>query len=33
MQRLLDDLFRTGSPTTCPHGGPLVFRLPLAEIS
>jgi DNA mismatch repair protein MutL len=32
MQRLLDDLFRTGSPTTCPHGRPLVFRLPLAEI-
>jgi DNA mismatch repair protein MutL len=32
MQRLLDDLFRTGHPTTCPHGRPLVFRLPLAEI-
>jgi DNA mismatch repair protein MutL len=32
MQRLLDDLFRTGNPTTCPHGRPLVFRLPLAEI-
>jgi len=32
MQRLLDDLFLTGNPTTCPHGRPLVFRLPLAEI-
>ena len=32
MQRLLDDLFRTANPTTCPHGRPLVFRLPLPEI-
>ena len=32
MQRLLDDVFRASSPTTCPHGRPLVFRLTLAEI-
>jgi DNA mismatch repair protein MutL len=32
MQALLDDLFRTVSPTTCPHGRPLLFKLPLAEI-
>ena len=24
--------YRTGNPTTCPHGRPLVFRLSLAEI-
>jgi DNA mismatch repair protein MutL len=27
MQRLLDDLFRTANPTTCPHGRPVLFRL------
>ena len=32
MQRLLDDLFAADSPTTCPHGRPVVFRLPHAEI-
>jgi DNA mismatch repair protein MutL len=32
MQRLLDDLFRTANPTTCPHGRPSVFRLTLEEI-
>jgi len=32
MQRLLDDLFGAASPTTCPHGRPIVFRLSLEEI-
>jgi DNA mismatch repair protein MutL len=32
MQRLLDDLLATVSPSTCPHGRPLLFRLPLDEI-
>jgi DNA mismatch repair protein MutL len=32
MQRLLDDLFGAVSPTTCPHGRPVVFRLSLEEI-
>jgi len=32
MQRLLDDLFAAESPTTCPHGRPVVFRLPHDEI-
>jgi DNA mismatch repair protein MutL len=32
MQRLLDDLFQTENPTTCPHGRPIIFRLPLEEI-
>jgi DNA mismatch repair protein MutL len=32
MQRLLDDLFGARSPTTCPHGRPVVFRLSHAEI-
>jgi DNA mismatch repair protein MutL len=32
MQRLLDDLFLTENPTTCPHGRPIVFRLTLEEI-
>jgi DNA mismatch repair protein MutL len=32
MQRLLDDLFRTVNPSTCPHGRPLVFRLTHDEI-
>jgi DNA mismatch repair protein MutL len=32
MQRLLDDLFLTANPTTCPHGRPIIFRLPLDEI-
>lgn len=27
MQALLDDLFRTANPTTCPHGRPILFRL------
>jgi DNA mismatch repair protein MutL len=32
MQRLLEDLFRTVNPTTCPHGRPIMFRLTLEEI-
>ncbi|MCP3979947.1 MAG: DNA mismatch repair endonuclease MutL [bacterium] len=32
MQRLLDDLFRTENPTSCPHGRPALFRLGLDEI-
>jgi DNA mismatch repair protein MutL len=32
MQRLLDDLYGTTNPTTCPHGRPIVFRLSLDEI-
>jgi DNA mismatch repair protein MutL len=32
MQRLLDDLFRTENPTTCPHGRPILFRLTLETI-
>jgi len=32
MQRLLDDLFQTLNPTTCPHGRPILFRLTLEEI-
>jgi len=32
MQALLDDLFQTENPGTCPHGRPAVFRLTLDEI-
>ena len=32
MQRLLDDLFLTENPTTCPHGRPVIFRMSLEEI-
>ncbi len=32
MQRLLDDLFETVNPSTCPHGRPAVFRLTTDEI-
>jgi DNA mismatch repair protein MutL len=32
MQRLLDDLFQTENPTTCPHGRPILFRLTLEDI-
>jgi DNA mismatch repair protein MutL len=32
MQRLLDDLFQTENPTTCPHGRPIIFRLTLDDI-
>lgn len=32
MQRLLEDLGRCKNPTTCPHGRPVAFRLPLADI-
>jgi len=32
MQRLLDDLYETVNPTTCPHGRPSIFRLSLEEI-
>ena len=32
MQRLLDDLFLTENPTTCPHGRPIIFRLTLDAI-
>jgi DNA mismatch repair protein MutL len=32
MQALLDDLFATRNPTTCPHGRPVMFRLSLEEI-
>ena len=32
MQTLLDDLYSTRNPTTCPHGRPALFRLGLEEI-
>ena len=32
MQALLDDLFRCNSPSTCPHGRPLLFRLTDREL-
>ena len=32
MRRLLDDLHETISPSTCPHGRPLIFRLAHEEI-
>jgi len=32
MQALVDDLYATGNPTTCPHGRPTLLRLSLAEI-
>lgn len=32
MQGLLDRLYATANPTTCPHGRPSVFRLSLEEI-
>jgi DNA mismatch repair protein MutL len=32
MTGLLDDLARTSSPTTCPHGRPVLFRIRLEEI-
>ena len=32
MQALLDGLFATENPTTCPHGRPILFRLTLEEI-
>ncbi len=32
MQNLLDDLARAQSPTTCPHGRPVLFRLTLRDI-
>ena len=32
MQALLDDLYRTENPGTCPHGRPALFRLTLDEI-
>jgi DNA mismatch repair protein MutL len=32
MQALLDDLFEAVSPSTCPHGRPLFFRLTLDEL-
>jgi DNA mismatch repair protein MutL len=32
MTRLLEDLHRTVSPSTCPHGRPLIFRLSHDEI-
>jgi DNA mismatch repair protein MutL len=32
MQRLLDDLFRTENPTSCPHGRPILFRVSMEEI-
>ena len=32
MQALLDDLYATTNPTTCPHGRPILFRLSLEEI-
>ncbi len=32
MQALLDALARTKSPTTCPHGRPVLFRLTLEEV-
>jgi DNA mismatch repair protein MutL len=32
MQGLLDDLYAAVSPSTCPHGRPLFFRLTLDEL-
>jgi DNA mismatch repair protein MutL len=32
MQSLLDRLYATTNPTTCPHGRPVLFRLSLDEI-
>jgi len=32
MQGLLEDLYRTSNPTTCPHGRPVLFRLSQEEI-
>jgi DNA mismatch repair protein MutL len=32
MERLVRDLWGCANPTTCPHGRPISFRLPLAEI-
>ena len=32
MQALLDDLYATDSPSTCPHGRPVLFRMNLLEI-
>ncbi|HEY2930448.1 MAG TPA: DNA mismatch repair endonuclease MutL [Acidobacteriota bacterium] len=32
MQWLLDQLYRTENPTSCPHGRPVLFRLGLYEI-
>ena len=32
MQALVNDLFETDSPSTCPHGRPALFRLTLEEI-
>jgi DNA mismatch repair protein MutL len=32
MQGLLDDLYAARSPTTCPHGRPVLFRLTTEEI-
>lgn len=32
MQGLLDDLYQTVNPSTCPHGRPALFRLTLEEI-
>ena len=33
MQGLLDDLYRTDSPSTCPHGRPVLFRLTLSSVT
>jgi DNA mismatch repair protein MutL len=32
MQWLIDRLFRTSSPTTCPHGRPVILRLSMKDI-
>jgi DNA mismatch repair protein MutL len=32
MQWLIDRLLRTSSPTTCPHGRPVVLRLSIRDI-
>jgi DNA mismatch repair protein MutL len=32
MQWLIDELFRCENPYTCPHGRPILLRLPLGEI-
>ncbi len=32
MQRIVDDLMRTASPMTCPHGRPVLLRLTLAQL-
>jgi DNA mismatch repair protein MutL len=32
MRWLIDRLFQTSSPTTCPHGRPIILRMPMRDI-